>query len=102
MDCPENIRQVRATAYNAEEAQTDDTPTICAWGDKIRPGIIAISRDLEALGLSRGTKVHVEGYGWLTVLDRMHKRKKNQIDIYMLKRQDALEFGVQELTISWE
>jgi hypothetical protein len=24
---------VKATAYNAVQAQTDRTPTICAWGD---------------------------------------------------------------------
>ena len=36
-------RIVRATAYNAVPQQTDSTPEICAWGDRIKPGIIAIS-----------------------------------------------------------
>jgi len=94
-------RLVKATAYNAEASQTDDTPDICAWGDKVRPGIIAISRDLEKLGLTRGKEVEVEGLGTFVVLDRMHKRKTNQIDIFMESKQDALEFGIQKRRISW-
>jgi 3D (Asp-Asp-Asp) domain-containing protein len=94
-------RIVRVTAYNAVPEQTDSTPDICAWGDKIRPGIIAISRDLEQSGLTRGKEVHVEGIGKVVVLDRMHHRKRNQIDLYMENYEDAVEFGVKELTISW-
>lgn len=94
-------RIVRATAYNAVPEQTDATPEICAWGDRVRPGIIAISRDLEQVGLTRGKEVYIEGIGKAVVLDRMHPRKRNQIDLYMEKYEDAIEFGVKELTISW-
>jgi 3D (Asp-Asp-Asp) domain-containing protein len=94
-------RIVRVTAYNAVPEQTDDTPNICAWGDEIRPGIIAISRDLEQVGLTRGKKVHIEGIGMAVVLDRMHDRKRNQIDIYMKRYEDAVRFGAKELSISW-
>lgn len=94
-------RIVRVTAYNAVPEQTDSTPEICAWGDRVRPGIIAISRDLEAIGLTRGKEVHIEGHGKVVVLDRMHYRKRNQIDILMTSYEDAIEFGVQERVISW-
>ncbi len=94
-------RIVRATAYNAVPQQTDSTPEICAWGDKVRPGIIAISRDLEASGLTRGKEVYIEGIGKMVVMDRMNRRKRNQIDLYMEKYEDAVRFGVKELTISW-
>lgn len=94
-------RIVRVTAYNAVPEQTDDTPNICAWGDEIRPGIIAISRDLEQVGLTRGKEVHIEGIGKAVVLDRMHRRKRNQIDIYMQRYEDAVRFGAKELSISW-
>ncbi len=97
----ELIRTVRVTAYNAMESQTDSTPTICAWGDKVRPGIIAVSRDLEKLGLTRGKEVHVEGFGKRIVMDRMHRRKTNQIDIFMGSYDEAILFGVQELKITW-
>ena len=94
-------RIVRATAYNAVPEQTDSTPEICAWGDHIRPGIIAISRDLERVGLTRGMEVHIEGIGKRIVMDRMHSRKKNQIDLYMERYEDAVRFGVKDLTITW-
>ena len=92
---------VKATAYNAVPEQTDSTPDICAWGDKIRPDVIAISRDLEDMGLTRGKEVYIKGYGKKIVLDRMHSRKRNQIDLYMEKYDDAIQFGVKELEISW-
>jgi len=53
------------------------------------------------MGLTRGREVHVHGIGRLVVLDRMHQRKRNQIDIFMDSYEEAMEFGVQELTISW-
>ena len=94
-------RVVKATAYNAVPQQTDSTPEICAWGDRVRPGIIAISRDLEKSGLTRGKEVHIEGIGNVIVMDRMNRRKRNQIDLYMEKYEDAVEFGVKELSITW-
>lgn len=94
--------RVKATAYNALPSQTDNTPNICAWGDHIAPDVIAVSRDLEKLGLGRNTKVYVEGQQGLKVVkDRMHKRKKNQIDVFMEKYKDAINFGVQYLNIYW-
>ncbi len=96
------ILVVKATAYNALEEQTDSTPTICAWGDTVRPGVIAISRDLEQLGLTRGKEVYVKGYGKKVVMDRMHRRKRNQIDLFMEEYDDAIQFGVRELEISWD
>ncbi len=93
---------VHATSYNAEVGQTDSTPNICAWGDRIRPGIIAVSRDLEPLGLTRGTVVFIEGYEEpFVVLDRMNKRWTKRIDIYMPEKKDSLEFGFQEVKIFW-
>lgn len=43
-----NNLRVTATAYNSHSSQTDSTPNIAAWGDRLRPGMkaIAISRDL--------------------------------------------------------
>lgn len=93
--------QVLATAYNADPAQTDDTPTICAWGDEARPRTIAVSRDLERIGLTRGKVVFVEGLGRFVVWDRMHERKRRQIDIFMENHREARQFGVQRLTIRW-
>ena len=81
---------VTATIYHAVPAQTDDTPFITASNSKINPENpqghrwIAVSRDLEALGYTFGTKVCIEGTGifdgdWI-VQDRMNKRWKKRID----------------------
>jgi 3D (Asp-Asp-Asp) domain-containing protein len=97
-------RIVSVTAYNSVPEQTDDDPWVAAWGDKLEEGmkIIAVSRDLESIGLTRGKVIQVERLGKFKVLDRMHERKTNQIDIYMgLDVNKAVRFGVKTLKISW-
>jgi len=87
---------VTLTAYSARKCETDSTPTITASGKKVRPGIVALSRDLEALfDFKFGDNVILEGHKTLTFEDRMHKRKKLQVDIFMVKTKDALKFGVK-------
>ena len=60
---PEQRLQVTASAYNSVRAQTNDDPTLTAWGDRLRPGMkaIAVSRDLLDLGLTHGVRVRIEG-----------------------------------------
>lgn len=98
--------EVTATAYTSHRAQTNDTPNLAAWGDQLTPGMkaIAVSRDLLQEGLSYGTYVKIEGLpGQYQVLDKMHKRWRRKIDIYMGKdRQKALDWGNQQVTISWQ
>ena len=98
-------RVVTATAYNSLPAQTDHKPNLGAWGDEIRPGmdVIAVSHDLLEAGLERGTKVRVEGFDKeFVVMDRMNRRWKNKIDIYMGNDvKAARKFGKREVTIYW-
>ena len=83
----EDSIEVTATAYNSHSSQTDDTPNIAAWGDRLEPGMraIAVSRDLIPLGFVRGARVRIEGFPGrrFVVLDRMHYRWRRRIDIYM-------------------
>lgn len=101
----ENVLVVTATAYNSDEDQTDDEEDIAAWGDRIQPGmkIIAVSRDLLAMGLKRNTKVRIDGLpGEWRVLDKMNRRWKRRIDLYMGEDEDAAwEWGVRKVTIRW-
>ena len=81
---------VTATIYHAVPEQTDSTPDITASGKQIdltnplKHRWIAVSRDLEAKGLTFGVKVCVTGAGNLdgiwTVQDRMNRRWTNRID----------------------
>jgi len=77
---------VTATAFNSLPKQGQGSSNVGAWGDKIAPGMnaIAMSDDLVPLGLTRGTRVRVEGLkNEYVVLDRMPARWKKRIDIYM-------------------
>jgi 3D (Asp-Asp-Asp) domain-containing protein len=96
---------VTATAYNSTVAQTDSDPFMTAHGVRLRPGmqVIAISRDLEAMGLSPGTRVRIEGLpGEWSVADRMARRWKRKIDVYMgLDVEGARQFGRRRVKMSW-
>jgi len=107
-DMPNTVT-VWATAYNGVHEQTDETPLIGAWGDRldkaVQPGVrvIAVSPDLLAKGLKRGQRVRIHGLkGEFVVLDKMPRRWKNRIDIYM--HQDvhgARKWGKRRVKVSW-
>ena len=99
--------EVEASAYNSVKSQTDNnSPTIAAWGDELKPGMkcIAVSRDLIALGLTHNTEVKIEGLpGTYLVKDKMNKRWEKKIDIYMGNDvKAARQWGLKKLTIKWK
>ena len=97
---------VTATAYNSLVDQTEDDPSIAAWGDRLEPGMnaVAVSPDLEILGLKRGTKVRIEGLpGEYLVLDRMPPKWERRIDIYMGEDVHAAKhWGRRSVRIYWQ
>ncbi len=104
-DFKHKIRVV-ATAYTSHKRQTDDTPYLAAWNNPIRPGmkIIAVSPDLiRKYGLTNGIRVKISGLpGIYTVRDKMNKRLRNHIDIYMgnnIRR--ALKWGRRRVVLYW-
>ena len=101
-----NRLKVIATAYTSHAAQTDSTPNIAAWGDRLHPSmkVIAVSRDLlKIYGLKHGSKVRIKGLsGEYLVLDKMNKRWTKRIDIYMGKnRQKAFKWGRRKVELRW-
>ncbi|MEA3302379.1 MAG: hypothetical protein U9Q75_03785 [Pseudomonadota bacterium] len=96
---------VTASAYNSLRGQTSGNPTIAAWGDKLRPGMksIAVSRDLQKMGLGHRAEVKIKGLpGTYMVLDRMHHRWRKKIDIYMgTDRSKAMQWGKRKVEITW-
>lgn len=99
---PRRTLSLTATAYNSVPEQTNSQPNIAAWGDSIQPGmkIIAVSRDLLEMGLTRGAEVEIEGMGTFRVLDKMGRRWEKRIDIYMGNDiQAAREWGVREVQV---
>jgi len=97
--------EVTATAYNSVHDQTDAHPDVTAFGIKLRPGmkIVAVSRDLEQLGLREGTRLTIDGVdGEWQVGDRMHSRWKRKIDLYMGEDvQAARRWGTRRVWIRW-
>lgn len=79
------------TAYTADAAQTDSSPTITASNQRVRKGFIANNC------LPFGTKIRVNGKIY-EVQDRMHNRYGcDKFDIYMVDYSDAVNFGVRPL-----
>jgi len=98
--------RVTATAYSSHRGQTDKTPFLAAWNNRLRPGmkIIAVSRDmLTRYGMKNGTKVRIGGLrGYYRVRDKMNKRYRKRIDIYMgVNRRRALRWGRRSVVIHW-
>ncbi len=98
--------RVTATAYTSHRGQTDRTPFIAAWNNRIRPGmkIIAVSPDLiRKYGITNGTRVKISGLrGIYTVRDKMNPRLRNHIDIYMgVDRRKALRWGRRRVILYW-
>ena len=97
--------QVTATAYNSLAYQTSSNPNITAFGDSLKPGMkyIAVSRDLLALGLTHNTPVTIEGLeGLYIVKDKMNRRWRNRIDIYMgVGVEAAREWGRRKVEITY-
>lgn len=99
--------EVTATAFNSVYWQTKSiNPSVAAWGDTLKAGMktIAVSRDLLDSGLSHNTKVFIEELNdTFLVKDKMNKRWRKKIDIYMgTDIQKARSFGKKKVTIKWQ
>lgn len=104
-------QKVTATIYHAVPEQTDSTPDRTASMFKIdlnnprKHNIIAVSRDLEALGFTLGSKVQVTGAGDLdgiwNIEDRMNKRFTKRIDFLVnttMKNGKWLNVTIKKIT----
>jgi len=104
---PKPVREleVTSTAYNSVRGQTDGTPTVTAFGIRLKPGmrIVAVSRDLEKMGLRNGVRLRISGLdGEWMVGDRMHERWTRKIDVYMgTDVKAARAFGKRRVKIYW-
>jgi 3D (Asp-Asp-Asp) domain-containing protein len=97
--------EVTATAFNSTQGQTDASPAITAFGIRLRPGmrVVAVSRDLEELGLTEGVQIRIDGLdGDWRVADRMHERWTRKIDVYFGNDIEAAKrWGKRRVRIRW-
>lgn len=98
---PQRRLPVTVGAYSPRRKETQGNPRDTASGAQVRPGIVALSRDVErALGVAFGDAVVVEGVGTFVFHDRMAAHKKRRVDIFMESTEAAREFGEQRTYIA--
>lgn len=84
------------TAYNSEVGQTDDSPCITANGFNLCSH--GIEDTIAANFLYFGTKVRIPelfGDKVFVVRDRMNARYSDRVDVWMINKQDAKQFGAK-------
>jgi 3D (Asp-Asp-Asp) domain-containing protein len=85
---------VTVTAYH--NCPGSKTPGITASGQRVKAGIIAVSRDVERnLNLDFGDRVLLHGYGVFEFQDRMASRWRQKVDIFMDCESKAARFGLR-------
>ena len=87
------IREI--TAYTPSPEETDDSPCITASGLDICQTRLSVVATNE---LPFGRKVEIAGQEYL-VADRMSKKYPNRYDLLMYSKEEALNFGKQNLEV---
>jgi 3D (Asp-Asp-Asp) domain-containing protein len=95
---------VIVTGYSSTPDQTDDTPFVTAANTPVRPGVLALSRDLlreftPGAPFRFGDRVELEGIGIFVVEDTMHPRYTKRADIWFANRAAAAHWGRRNLNL---
>lgn len=100
---------VTVTAYSSDVEQCDGDPFVTASGERVRPGGVALSRDMLARWggeIEYGDSVVLEfgdGRLWIMeVLDTMAARWERRVDVWCATKGEALRFGKVEDVVMWK
>ena len=93
----EHVVPVMCTAYTSRVCETDSTPFVTASNTQVRPGVVALSRDLlqehtPGAPFRYGDIVTIDGRAY-TVEDTMAPRWTRRVDIWMSQVDDARAHG---------
>lgn len=83
---------MRASAYTSEDAGNG---SYTYRGNQLRHGLAAVDPSVIPLG----TRLYIEGYGYAIADDIGGSIKGSKIDLAFENRGDALQFGVQKVTV---
>ncbi len=89
-------KNVTISAYNSEVGQTDDSP--CITANNFNVCDYGIEDTIAANFLPFGSKVKIPelfGDRVFVVRDRMNKRFSDRIDVWMVEKPDAINFGIK-------
>ncbi len=97
-DAQLRFQSVIVTGYTSSPHETDSTPFLTASMTRVRPGCLALSRDLlrtftPGAPFDFGDWVVIPGVGIFIVEDTMNARWKNRADIWFQERRKALRWG---------
>jgi len=102
---PKKIRStmVEVSSYNPLSGQTDSTPFEAAFGNMVKPGILAVP---QAYRLKMGWKpfqvVMLEGIGPMVIADHMNDRWGAVVDIICFIPKWSKLWGRKDLRIWWQ
>lgn len=94
------VTELTITAYSPTVEECDGDPFITASMRRVRPGIVAVSRDLFAQGWVFGKKVYVKGHGVFEIADLMNKRYTKRMDIFFQDTGEARRFGKRQSVVA--
>jgi 3D (Asp-Asp-Asp) domain-containing protein len=88
------------TAYTAADDENGGYGDMAASNKRVRPGTVAVSRDLFKQGWRFGKKIHIHGMGTYVINDLMSRHQRRKIDVFLTDRGKALQFGVKQKKIT--
>lgn len=94
------IKDLTITAYSPTPEECGDNPFTTASMRTVRPGFVAVSRDLFNQGWKFGKKVYVKGHGVFEIADLMGKQHTKRLDIFIPDTEKARRFGKKQLTVA--
>jgi len=86
--------KIDVTAYTLKECYHNKG--ITSSGEFVKPGMVAVSRDLERRGMKLGTKIKISDLGTFVVKDRTSRKNRGNVDIFMHSYDKAIQFGRQK------
>ncbi len=90
------VKRVEISAYTSRMEETDSTPHVTAAGTKTRRGVVATNF------LPFGTRIRIPEIGGsriFVVEDRMSRRYRNHVDVWVPKVSEARKIGRRRVTI---
>jgi 3D (Asp-Asp-Asp) domain-containing protein len=98
------FHEIVVTGYASWAAETDSTPSVTAAMTSVRPGCLALSRDLlrtftRNAPFDFGDWVLLPGVGVFIVQDTMAQRWERRGDIWFATRDEALRWGRRRLLV---
>ena len=103
------VKNLTISAYTPSVNECDSDPHITSSMNRVRLGIVAVSRDLFKEGWVFGRKIYIKNYGIFVIDDLMGKTKKvkgkkvpikQSIDIFMWNKKEARKFGIKKLDVA--